>query len=54
MQRYINEGHNIKSVMDMRAAINSYGGVKGCQAAVVKVKESSQMMKKHAMTKIVS
>ena len=52
MRRYIDEGHDIKSAMDMKAAIDSYGGVKGCQAAVVKVEESSQTMKKHTMTGI--
>ena len=49
MRRYINEGHDIKSASDMKAAIDSYGGVKGCQAAVVKVQESSQTMKKHIL-----
>ena len=54
MRRYINEGHDIKSASDMKAAIDSYGGVKGCQAAVVKVQESSQTMKKHTMSGIQS
>ena len=52
MRRYINEGHDIKSADDMKAAIESYGGVKGCQAAVVKAHESSQTMKKHTLTGI--
>ena len=52
MRRYINEGHDIKSASDMKAAIDSYGGVKGCQAAVVKIQESSQTMKKHTMSGI--
>ena len=34
----------------MKTAIDSYGGVKGCQAAVVKIQESNQTMKKHKMT----
>ena len=54
MRRYINERHDIKSASDMKAAIDSYGGVKGCQAAVVKVQESSQTMKKHTMSGIQS
>jgi len=54
MRRYINEGHDIKSATDMEAAIDSYGGIKGCQAAVVKVQESSQTMKKHTMPGIQS
>ena len=41
MQRYINEGHHIKSASAIKAAIDYYGGVKGCQAAVVKIQESS-------------
>ena len=49
MRRYINEGHDIKSASDMTAAVDSFGGVKGCQAAVVKIQESSQTMKKHKM-----
>ena len=52
MRRYINEGHDIKSASDMKAAIDSYGGVKGCQAAVVKIQESSQTTKKHTMSGI--
>ena len=54
MRHYINEGHDIKSASDMKAAIDSYGGVKGCQAAVVKVQESSQTMRKHTMSGIQS
>ena len=37
MRRYIIEGHDIKSASDMKVAIDSYGKVKGCQAAVVKI-----------------
>ena len=51
---YINEGHNIKSASDKKAANDSYCGVKGCQAAAVRVQESSQTMKKHAMPGIQS
>ena len=52
MRRYINEGHDITSARDMKAAIDSCGGVKGCHAAVVKVQESNQTMKKHTMSGI--
>ena len=38
----------------MKAAIDSYGGVRGWHAAVVKVQESSQTMKKHTMSGIQS
>ena len=54
MRRYINEGHDIKSASDMKAAIDSYGGVKGYQAAVVKVQESKQTMTNHTMSGIQS
>ena len=36
----------------MKTAIDSYGGVKGCHAEVVKIQESNQTMKKHTMTGI--
>ena len=45
MRRYVNEGHDIKSAGDMKAAIVSYVGVKVCQAAVVKIQESCQTMR---------
>ena len=50
MRRYINEGHDIKSAGDMKAAIDSYGGVKGGQVAVVKLQEHKHTMKKHTMS----
>ena len=52
MRRYINEGHDIRSAANMKAAIDSYGGVKGGQAAVVNVQEHNQTMKKHKMSGI--
>ena len=52
MRRYINEGHVSKSAGDMKAAIDSSGGVKGGQAAVVKLQEHSHTMKKHTMSGI--
>ena len=51
MRRYINEGHDIKSADDMKAAIDS-SGVKGGQAAVVKLQEHNHSMKKHTMSRI--
>ena len=50
MRRYINEGHDVKSAGDMKAAIDSYGGVKGGQVAVVKLQEHNHTMKKHKMS----
>ena len=50
IRRYINEGHDIKSAGDKKAAIDSSGGVKGGQAAVVKLQEHNHTMKKHTMS----
>lgn len=52
MRCYINEGYDIRGAGDIKAAINSYGGVKGCQAAVVKEQEHNHTMKKHTMSGI--
>ena len=49
MRRYVNEGNDVKSAEDMKKAIESYGGVKGCYAAVCEVKSSAQTMTKHTM-----
>ena len=54
MRRFINEGNDIKSASDMKSAIDSYGGVKGCQSAVARIQESCQTMTKHSMTGIQS
>lgn len=35
MRRYLNEGNDINSASDMKRALDSYGGVKGCRVAVV-------------------
>ena len=52
MRRYINEGRDIKSAGDMKAAIDSSGGIKGGQAGVVKLQEHNHTMKKHTMSGI--
>lgn len=39
---YIDEGNDVKTVSDMKAAIDSHGGVKGCYSAVCKVDDRSQ------------
>lgn len=52
MRRFINEGNDVKTASDMRAAIESYGGVKGCYAAVCRVQASAQTMTKHTMTEV--
>ncbi|KAK3730136.1 hypothetical protein QZH41_015846, partial [Actinostola sp. cb2023] len=49
MRRYINEGNDILSDEDMKTAIESYGGVKGCYAAVVQMDQIKQTMTAHTM-----
>ena len=54
IRRYINEGNDVKTASDMKAAIDSHGGVKGCYSAVCKVDEMSQNMTKHSLSGIQS
>ena len=54
MRRFINEGHDVRDAKDMKATIESYGGVKGCFAAVVRINTSMKTMEKHSMTGIQS
>ncbi|KAK3736988.1 hypothetical protein QZH41_015633, partial [Actinostola sp. cb2023] len=44
MRRYINEGNDILSAEDMKMAIESYGGVEGCYAAVILMDQTKQTM----------
>ena len=46
MRRFLNEGNDIKTASDMKTAFESYGGVKGCYAAVCQVQPSAQTMTK--------
>ena len=50
MRRFLNEGNDIKTASDMKTAFESYGGVKGCYAAVCQVQPSAQTMTKHTTT----
>ena len=54
IRRYINEGNDVKTAIDMKAAIDSYGGIKGCYSAVCKVDEKSQNVTKHSQSGIQS
>ena len=49
MRRFLNEGNDIRTASDMKTATESYGGVKGCYAAVYQVQPSAQTMTKHTM-----
>ena len=52
--RYINEGNDIKTASDMKAAIDSHGGVKGCYSVVCKTDERSLTMTKHSLSGVQS
>ena len=54
MHRYVNEGKNINTASDMKRALDSYGGVKGCRASVVSTDTSKQKIFKHSWTGITS
>ena len=54
IRRYINEGNDVETASDMKAAIDSHGGVKGCYSVVCKVDERSQNMTKHSLSGIQS
>ena len=54
IRRYINEGNDVKTASDMKAAIDSHGGIKGCYSAACKVDEVSQNMIKHSLSGIQS
>ena len=54
MRRYLNEGNDINSASDMKRALDSYGGVKGCRVAVVSVDTSRQDITQHKWTGIQS
>ncbi|XP_064648485.1 uncharacterized protein LOC135500764 [Lineus longissimus] len=38
MQRYVNEGHDVQTALDMKNALETYGGVRGCYVAVATLK----------------
>ena len=37
IKRWVNEKHDVATAEDMKAALESHGGIKGCRAAVVEV-----------------
>ena len=47
IRRYANEGNDVQTAADMKAAIESHGGVKGCYASVCEVQTTSQTMHKY-------
>ena len=47
MRRYVAGGNDIKTPTDMKTAIDSAGGVAGCQAAVVAIDSTKQQLSSH-------
>lgn len=37
IQRWVNEKHDVVTAVDMKEALESYGGVRGCRIAVAEV-----------------
>ena len=54
IRRYINEGNDVKTASEMKAAIDSHGGVIGCYSAVCEVDEMSKNMTEHSLKGIQS
>ena len=54
IRRYANEGNDVQTAADMKAAIKSHGGVKGCYASVCKVQTTSQTMHKYQWASVQS
>ena len=47
IRQYVNAGNDVEKAKDMKKAIDSYSGVRGCRASVVKVDTSSQDLHNH-------
>ena len=45
IKRWVNKKHDVLTAEDMKLAIESHGGLKGCRAAVVEVDVSQDMVK---------
>ena len=43
IRRYVNEKHDVNSAEDMKTAIESHGGLKGCRVAVVELDSSKDL-----------
>jgi len=50
IRRYVNAGHDVENASDMKRALDSYSGVRGCRASVVKVNTSAQQIHSHNWT----
>lgn len=47
IRQYVNAGHDVENAKDMKKALDSYSGVRGCRASVVKVDTSAQDLHNH-------
>ncbi|KAK3736570.1 hypothetical protein QZH41_003144 [Actinostola sp. cb2023] len=45
IKRWVNEKHDVVTAEDMKAALESHGGIKGCRAAVVEVDTTKESNK---------
>lgn len=52
IRQYVNEGHDVENAADMKKALDSYSGVRGCRASVVKVSTQAQQIHNHNWTGI--
>ena len=50
IRQYVNAGHDVENASDMKRALDSYSGVRGCRASVVKVNTSAQQIHSHSWT----
>lgn len=50
IRQYVNAGHDVENASDMKRALDSYSGVRGCRASVVKVNTSAQQIHSHNWT----
>ena len=40
IRRWVNEGHDVTTAREMKAALESHGGVRGCRCAVVEINKT--------------
>ena len=50
IRQYVNGGHDVENATDMKKALDSYSGVRGCRASVVKIDTSAQDIHSHNWT----
>ena len=53
IKRWVNEKHDVIRAEDMKAALESHGGIKGCRVAVPEVDTTREKKTKQNKTKII-